>query len=117
ERKAFGWQRALIDEGIAGRVRLGRRGLLARLLVDRFFVDADEWLAIASIEQIAPAGLGALEQALARLTVVGLIEHPRRARRVEVPDVGVDLLEVPLVLAGLVVEGDDRAGEQVVALA
>src|SRR6202012_1934755 len=43
-------------------------------------------------------------------------EHGRRGG-VEVTDVVMDLLVVPLVFAGFGVEGDDRGGEEVVAFA
>src|SRR5262249_12001247 len=58
-----------------------------------------------------------LRDALAWLAVDHGVEQHHRARRVVVPDVVVDLLEVPDVFAGLRLQRDHRRAEQIVALA
>src|SRR5262249_46304753 len=89
-------------------------GELAWLLFHRLLSDADERLTIAAIQEVAPAGLTALVEALACDAVVDLIEKHDRAGSVVVPDLVMLFLEVPLVRAGLVVKSDDRGREQVV---
>src|SRR5215471_8706645 len=110
------WIWTLIDETVADRVRLRRGRELARFLLDWLLVDADQRLAIGAIEEVQPASLARLVQPLAHLAVVHLVEQHHRARRIEVPEVVMDFLEVPLVLPSLVVERDNRGREQVVAL-
>src|SRR6202044_1163737 len=58
-------------------------------------------------------GLG---DALSGLTVDGCIEQDDRARGVEVPDIVVNLLEVPGVFACLDLQRDHRGAIQIVAL-
>src|SRR5207245_2002376 len=58
-----------------------------------------------------PAGLRGLADPLRP----AMVEEHDRARGVVVPDVVVDHLVVPLVLAGLRVDRDDRRGEEVLA--
>src|SRR5438876_9634800 len=98
-------------------VRLRLRRLLPRLLRHRPLLDADQRLAVRAIQDVDPAGPAGLGDALARLAVGHGIEEHDRAGRVVVPDVVVDLLEVPDVLAGLRLQRDHRRAEQVVALA
>src|SRR5205085_253498 len=54
---------------------------------------------------------------LARLAIDDGVEEQGRARRVVVPDVVVNFLEMPGVFAGLSVQGDDGSAEEVVAFA
>src|SRR5438132_11521872 len=98
-------------------VRLRLRRLLPRLLRHRPLLDADQRLAVRAIQDVDPAGPAGLGDALARLAVDHGIEEHDRAGRVVVPDVVVDLLEVPDVLAGLRLQRDHRRAVQVVALA
>ncbi len=107
----------VVDEGRVARDRLRRRGLLALVLRHRLLLDRQQRLAGLAVEQVEPAGLARLGEALALLAVDLDVEQHDRARRVVVPDVVVHLLEVPAVLAGLRVERHDRRGEEVVALA
>src|SRR2546425_4604328 len=102
---------------VALRVRLGLRRLLPRLLRHRSLLDADQRLAVRAIQDVDPARPPGFGDALARLAVDHGIEEHDRAGRVVVPDVVVDLLEVPDVLAGLRLQRDHRRAVQVVALA
>src|SRR5437667_297910 len=101
--------------------RLVLPGDRVRLAVDRgeraAHLGADRRLAVRAIQDVDPAGPAGLGDALARLAVDHGIEEHDRAGRVVVPDVVVDLLEVPDVLAGLRLQRDHRRAEQVVALA
>ena len=101
------------DEGRIARDRLRLGGLLRRELRHRLLGDRQERLARLPVEQVEPAGLRCLGEALLPVDV----EQDDGARAVVVPDVVVDLLVVPAVLSGLGVDRDDRGREQVVALA
>jgi hypothetical protein len=101
--------RALRHERIAVRYRLGRRGILAGILRNRHFPDADERFAVGAIEEVEKAGFAGDCHAFA-----GLAERPRLEvkkdrghHHVVVPQVMVGHLVVPAILAGLVVDGDD----------
>src|SRR5215467_14758751 len=118
ERRAFGRDvDRLWHERIAARVRLGRRRSLARLLQHGAFVDADERLPRRAVENVDPAGLARLRDAHAKLTVDPEVEEHGRRGHVVVPDVVVDMLEMPAVLPGLHVDGNRRHREQIVAFA
>jgi hypothetical protein len=87
----------LRHHGVADRVRLRLRGKYARVGFDRFLLDADERLPGRAVEHIDPAGLAGLGDASARYTIVGLIEQDHRARRIEIPQIMMHLLEVPRI--------------------
>src|SRR5581483_3134061 len=93
------------------RDRLRRPGLLAGVLRHRLLGDAVERLPRRAVEHVEPAGLRRLRDPL---VPAGVEEHDR-ARGVVVPDVVMDLLEVPLELPRLQVERDDRGGVEVLA--
>ena len=109
--------RALWHEGVAYWEGLGQRSLLSRILLDRPLFDADQWLTVGPVEQVGHACLAGMGQSLAHHAVEGDVEEHWRVGVVVVPDLVVDLLEVPAVLAGLGVERHDRGREQVVAAA
>ncbi len=94
---------------LRNRLRRPRRLLL--VLRHRLLGDAVERLAGRAVEHVEPPRLRRLRDAL---LAAGVEQHDG-ARRVEVPDVVVHLLEVPLQLAGLHVERDDRRGVEVLA--
>src|SRR6185437_4583847 len=106
---------ALGAECIADRAGLCRGRCLPRLLLDWLLLDADQRLAVGAIQEIAPAGLAALIDALTRLSVELRVEQHDRTRGIVVPDVVMDFLEMPAVLAGLVVDRHNRRGEQIVS--
>ncbi|MCY3730412.1 MAG: hypothetical protein OXF98_03655 [Rhodospirillaceae bacterium] len=68
-----------------------------------------------AVQDVAPAGLAGLRQPAPQLAVDLQIEEHHGARRVEIPDVVVDLLEMPAILARGRIHRDDRRGEQIVA--
>lgn len=103
------------DERRVARKRLRLRRLLDRALRHGLLVDPEERLPRLPVEQVEPTGLARLRDARPQLAVDVHVEQHDRAGRVVVPDVVVDFLEVPPVLAGLRVERDDRASEEVVA--
>ncbi|HEY0339341.1 MAG TPA: hypothetical protein VGC34_00925, partial [Steroidobacteraceae bacterium] len=82
-------------DGVADGVGLRRRGCLAGLLRDRFLVDSQQRFARGAIEDVDPTRLGDFGEGLARLAVDVGIEQDDRVRRVVIPDIVVDLLEVP----------------------
>ena len=103
--------RIALGEGLRG------GGVLTGLLRDRRFLDADQRLARDAIQDIDPSGLADFRDGLAKLTVVLQIKQDHGTRRVVIPQVMMHLLKVPTVFSGLCLDGDDRYGEQVVALA
>src|SRR6267143_1809771 len=100
---------------VALRVRLRLRRLLPRLLRHRPLLDADQRCAVRAIQDVDPAGPARFGDALAGPAVDHGIEEHDRTGRVVVPDVVMDLLEVPHVLAGLRLQRDHRRAVQVVA--
>src|SRR5437016_1472103 len=92
------------------RLRAGNVGLGAGLGY-RLLGDPVERLSGLAVEQVLPAGLAGFAESLHELPVHRGVEEDDRAGRVVVPDVVVDLLEVPAVLARCRVDRDDRAGE------
>src|SRR6266581_5057351 len=85
------------------------------LLRDHRFGKADQ-LARAALVHVDVAGLPAVDHDVDHLAVLVLgLRQDRRADRVEVPYVVRDVLEVPLVLAGVEIDCDHRVGVQVVA--
>src|SRR5256714_1902401 len=104
--------------------------VLGRIVVDRlagFRVDAlgpghlgrilhgVEELAVRAIERVVEAVAIGVDEELAILAVNPAVDDDLRARRIVVAVVVLGVLEVPLHLAGLGIEGDRRVGEQVVA--
>ena len=71
-------------------------------------------LAIGPIEHVDPTSLARFGDGLDRLAIDRRVVQDGRARRVEVPDIVVHLLEVPRVGA-IHVQRDHRHAEQVVA--
>jgi hypothetical protein len=104
----------LWDNRIAPGKRLGCGGRVARLLLDRSLVDADQRLSVGAIEDVDPACLARLCDALAHPAFVHLFEQDHRARAVEIPQVVMDLLEVPRIFA-LERHRHDRRAEQIIA--
>ena len=86
---------------VADRIRLGFGCFLPRLLRHRAFLDTDQRFAVGAVEDVDPAGAPRFGYPLARLTVDHRVEQYHRTRRVVVPDVVMDLLEMPDVFAGL----------------
>ena len=70
-----------------------------------------------AVEDEVHAGLAAVDDDLALAAADAHVGEHRRHHVVHVPDVVVDRLEVPPVLAGLQVQRDDRVGEQVLPAA
>ena len=96
--------------------RAGRRGQRPdALLRDHRFRHADQ-PAVAAIVHVDEAGLAAVDDARDHLAVlVAHVDEDRRARGVEVPDIVRDVLVVPLVLAGVEIDRDERIGIEIVA--
>jgi len=94
---------------------LGRRGRLQRLLHDRAFVDADERLAVRAIEDVDPTRFARLREALAKRASVLRLEQDDWIRCVVIPEVMVNLLEVPPVSPRGHVQRNDGCREQIVA--
>ena len=91
-----------------------RRGL-SRLLRHGPLLYADERFAVGAVEQVEPSGLAGLSEALALLAVDRKVKQHHGTRRVVVPQIVMDLLKVPAVLAGHRIDGNDRRGEEIVA--
>src|SRR5215472_4190540 len=108
---------ALRHNGVADRVGLGLRRLLARLLRHRPFLDAEQRLAVGPIEQIDPTCLAGLGDALPRLAVDHRVEQYDRADCIIIPDVVVHFLEMPGVFPALGLQRNDRGAEQIIAVA
>ncbi len=100
----------LRHDAVAHGIRLGGRGRLLRLLRHGPLLDADERLAALTIQNVGPAGLRDLGEALAEPAVDRRVEQHDRIGRVIVPDVVMHLLEMPAVLAGLRLQGNDGDG-------
>src|SRR5205814_2487438 len=100
---------------IADGVGLRRGGELPRLLRDGSLVDAKQRLARCAVQDVDPARLGDLRQSVPYLALVRRIEQHDRIWRIVVPDVVVYLLEMPATFTRFHLEGDDRAGEEIVA--
>ena len=99
------------------RVRLsGRRVVAGHLgLDDLALLDGPDGLAGLPVEGEDEALLGVLDQRRNLLAVHRQVHQHGRGRQVVVPLVAAVDLEVPAPLAGLDVEGEDAAAEQVVA--
>ena len=93
--------------GLAGHVAGGHGALLDR--VNRFAVDAIQEEQQAVLRAHGHRGHGCAADAG--------VEQQRRSLQVVVPDVVVNDLEVPQVAAGASVGGDERAAEEIVAVA
>src|SRR5262249_41003838 len=98
-------------ECVADREWLRFCRLLPRLLRHRLFLDADQRLAVGAVEDIDPAGLTRLGDTLSRLAIDHRVEQDDRAHRIIVPEVMVDLLEMPDIFSGLGLERDDRGAK------
>ena len=100
--------------GRSGRNRLDGRSLLARNLAGRHrpFDDFENRFAGFPIQQKQVAGLGG--EGHGRRTVLQL-EQARRRRRVVIPQVMMNRLEMPDVFAGMQIHGNDGIGVQVVS--
>ena len=97
------------------RVRLRRGRRLARLLRHGALLDADQRLAGLSVEDVGPARLADLRKPFAHRAADAHVEQHDGIRRVVIPEVVMNLLEVPAVLAGASLDRNDRRREQVVA--
>ena len=99
------------------RDRLRRRRALVRhvALQHLRFRHRPDRLSRHTIEGVEPALLGALRDRLATHAIHGDVDQVRRHRRVVIPDVVMHHLEVPLPLARLRIQCDQRVAEQVVA--
>ena len=97
--------------------RLGRRVLLAGDVAGghRPLLDAVDGLARLAVQDEHPARLADLREGGNALAVPLDLEQAGRRRQVVVPQLVVDVLEVPRQLAGRDVEGDGRVREEVVA--
>src|SRR3954469_12351831 len=110
--------RALCRERLPHRNRLRRIRVLRRVLRELLLIDTDQRLAVRAVEDVHPAGLAGLSEAVPQLTlVVDVEEHDRVRSGVVVPDVVVDLLVVPLVRPGRRVQRHDRLREELLARA
>src|SRR5581483_7055630 len=105
----------LRDDAVTDWIRLRGRRRLARLLRHGSLLDTDQRLAGHAVEDVGPPGLGDLNESLHRLAVDLRVEQYDRIRGVIVPDVVMNLLEVPTVLARLGLDREDRHREQIVA--
>jgi hypothetical protein len=101
-------------EGIANGIGLGGCCCLARLLGHRPLLYAYQGLAVGAVEDIQPSGLARLGQSLARHAVIIQIKQDHRVGRIEVPDVVMNLLEVPAVLTGVDIQRHDGRSKQVI---
>src|SRR5262249_40059245 len=102
-------RRATLRAGrLSDRVRLGGGGGLTCSLRTRSLRHSRQRLPVAAIENVTPAGFAALVDTLA----TGRVEQDHRAQRTVVPDIVVDLLEVPAILTGFGVQRHDGIGEQ-----
>ena len=95
--------------------RLRRRREVTRVARDCTHFDGKRRLAVGAIQRELEGRLACVEDDLLRLTADHDVGEHGRKGVVHVPDVVPDRLEVPLVRPGLVVEGDHRAAEQIVA--
>src|SRR5262249_23059410 len=81
---------------------------------DRSLVDADQRLSVGAIEDVNPACLARLRDALAHPAFVHLVEQDHRARAIEIPQIVMHLLEVPGIFA-LERHRHNRGAEQIIA--
>src|SRR5579862_6709798 len=102
---------ALRHECIANRHRLSWRGVLQWLLHHRRLDDIEQRLTGDAVEDVHPTGFRGLGERLAYRALVGRIEQNHWIGRVVVPDIVVNLLEMPAILAALRLDGDDRDGK------
>ena len=110
--------RALEEDGLGlGRERLGGHRELLRVLRHLAVLDGQQRLAGLAVEQEQVAVGAHRRHRLHRLAVDRRVVEQQRGGDVGVPDVVTHDLVVPAPLAGLHVEGEDRGGEQVVAVA
>src|SRR5258705_7192014 len=101
------------------RERLRRRIPLARniALRDRTLLDAEYRLPVRAIEDEHVAALADRRERRDRPASLSDVDQARRGREIDVPDVVMHGLEVPSVLPGGDIDGNDGVGEQVVARA
>ena len=90
------------------RDRLGRKGHLARDIAFRYrtLFDAENRLAGFAVQDIHVSGFRCHGQSRNRPPATNDVEQSGRRRRVGVPQIVMDSLEVPLVRAGLDIDGD-----------
>ena len=102
-------------QGRCARNRLRRVSLLAWHLARRHrpLLDLDHRFARIPVQDEEIAGLRRHGERVDRLAVALDVEEHRRRRRIVVPEIVVDGLEVPAVRAGADIDRDDRVGEQV----
>jgi len=100
------------------RERLRWKGQLAGDIALRYraLFDAEDRLAGLAIQEVQVTGLGRHGERGDGASVSHDVEQSWRRRRIGVPEIVMDGLEMPLVPAGLDVDGDDRITEQVCAL-
>ena len=82
----------------------------------RTLLHAKDGLAGHAVENEHVAGLAHLRQRGNLFPVAHDIDQARRGRQIIIPDVVMHHLEMPLVLAGLGVDSDQRVAEQIVAV-
>ena len=97
------------------RERLRRPGRLAGHVARRHrpLLDAVDRLAGLAVQDVEVAGLGGHPEGRDRTVLARNVEQGRRRRRIGVPQVVVNRLEVPDVLAGLGPDRDDRVAVEV----
>ena len=101
-------------ERITDRIGLGSGGSLSLFLRNRALFDADQWLSGDPVKDIHPARLARLCKSFSQNTLILQVEQDNRIRRIEIPDVVVNLLEVPAVLTRIGVKSNNRGCEQIV---
>ena len=99
------------------RNRLRRRGLFVRHVAGRhrLLLDAVDRLAGLPVQNVEIAGLGGHPQRRNRAAVGGDVEQRRRRRRVGVPQIVMNRLEMPAIVAGLDIHRDHGVAILVVA--
>jgi hypothetical protein len=82
---------------------------------DRAILNTDQRIAGFPVEQVDPAGLASAREAAPHLSVNLGIEQDDRRRKIVVPDIVSHRLEVPAVLPGRRLDGDDGRAVEVIA--
>ena len=115
ERFEVGIGHLLLNHRRIARERLRLRRRLVGALRNRSFCDSVERLAVRPVEDVRPTCLARLRNRMPQPASHLDVEEHDRTGRVVIPDVVMDLLEVPAVLACRRVDRHDRAREEVVA--
>ncbi len=105
------------NERITHRMRLCWRGKLLGQLWYRFFLNTYDRLTGNAIQYINPAGLAGFSNCLARFTLVLHVKKNHRVGGIIVPEVMMNLLEVPAVFACSCINCHNGVGEEIVSLA